>query len=76
MNKKRKVTGKAAKSRKQKASAKRRTAEKPKARQHYKDTVFRMIFNDRENLLSLYNAVNGTAYTEVGNLEIITLENL
>ena len=75
MNKKRKVTGKAAKSRKQKASANRRAAEKPKARQHYKDTVFRMIFNDRENLLSLYNAVNGTAYTEVGNLEITTLEN-
>lgn len=81
MNKKQKVTPKAARSLKQKESAKRRAtvkqrvAERSKARQHYKDTVFRMIFNDRENLLSLYNAVNGTAYTEVDNLEITTLEN-
>ena len=63
MNKKRKVTRKASKSRKQKASAKLRATEKTKARQYYKDTVFRMIFNDKENLLSLYNAVNGTSYT-------------
>lgn len=60
---------------KQEETEKQRTAEKPKARLHYKDTIFRMIFNDRENLLSLYNAVNGTAYTEAENLEITTLEN-
>ena len=28
----------------------------------YKDTVFRMLFTDRKNLLSLYNAVNGSNY--------------
>ena len=42
---------------------------------NYKDTVFRMLFKEKENLLSLYNAVNGTAYTDVGKLEITTLEN-
>lgn len=26
---------------------------------NYKDTVFRMLFSDRKNLLSLYNAVSG-----------------
>lgn len=30
---------------------------------NYKDTVFRMLFSEKENLLSLYNALNGTAYT-------------
>ena len=41
----------------------------------YKDTLFRMLFRGKKNLLSLYNAVNGTAYTDVGGLEITTLEN-
>ncbi len=41
----------------------------------YKDTVFRMLFNEKENLLSLYNALNGTTYTDVDILEITTLEN-
>ena len=44
-------------------------------RRNYKDTVFRMIFREKENLLSLYNALNGTAYIETGSLEITTLEN-
>ncbi|MCM1124565.1 MAG: hypothetical protein NC416_18475 [Eubacterium sp.] len=42
---------------------------------NYKDTVFRMLFKEKENLLSLYNALNGTAYTNVDNLEITTLDN-
>lgn len=42
---------------------------------NYKDTVFRMLFKEKENLLSLYNALNQTAYTDVENLEITTLEN-
>ena len=40
-----------------------------------KDTVFRMIFKEKENLLGLYNALNKTTYTDVKNLEITTLEN-
>ena len=34
-----------------------------------------MLFKDKEDLLSLYNAVNGTNYTNVDDLEINTLEN-
>ena len=41
----------------------------------YKDTVFRMLFADKENLLSLYNAMNGKSYTNPDDLEIVTLEN-
>ncbi|MCH5269230.1 MAG: hypothetical protein J1E83_00620 [Lachnospiraceae bacterium] len=44
-------------------------------RREYKDTLFRMLFNNPESLLSLYNAVNGTAYTDSGDLQIVTLEN-
>ena len=41
----------------------------------YKDTVFRMLFGkDRKELLGLYNAVNGTDYTDETELEINTLE--
>ena len=42
---------------------------------NYKDTIFRMLFKDKENLLSLYNALNKTDYTDVDGLEITTLEN-
>ena len=42
---------------------------------NYKDTVFRMLFREKENLLSLYNALNHTTYTNVDDLEITTLEN-
>ena len=45
------------------------------ANRKYKDTVFRKLFSDRKNLLSLYNAVNGTVYTDETQLEIVTLEN-
>lgn len=46
-----------------------------KEQSNYKDTVFRMVFKDKENLLSLYNAVNGTDYKNPEELEITTLEN-
>jgi len=46
-----------------------------KVNRNYKDTVFRMLFQDRENLLSLYNAVNGTAYEDVDGLVITTLQD-
>ena len=39
-----------------------------------KDTVFRMLFSVRKNLLSLYNAVSGAHYDDP-KLEIVTLEN-
>ena len=36
---------------------------------------FRMLFSDRKNLLSLYNAVNQSDYNNPDDLEIVTLEN-
>ena len=34
----------------------------PATNRNYKDTIFRMLFSDRKNLLSLYNAVNQSKY--------------
>lgn len=42
---------------------------------NYKDSMFRMLYLDKKELLSLYNAVNGTDYTDVESLEINTLQN-
>lgn len=41
----------------------------------YKDTIFRMLFSNKRNLLSLYNALNGRNYEDPEELEIVTLEN-
>ena len=41
----------------------------------YKSRLFEMIFSGKEELLSLYNAVNGSHYDDPGLLEINTLEN-
>lgn len=56
---------------KKKQSGKLRTS----ANRKYKDTVFRMLFADKTNLLSLYNAMNGSDYHDPSKLQIITLEN-
>ena len=42
---------------------------------NYKDTIFRMLFSDRKNLLSLYNAIRGSHHDDPEELEIVTLEN-
>ncbi len=42
---------------------------------NYKDSVFRMLFSEKDALLRLYNALNGTAYTDPDELEINTIEN-
>lgn len=41
----------------------------------YKDRVFRLLFKDKKRLLELYNALNDTAYTDVNDLTVNTLEN-
>ena len=46
-----------------------------RAVRNYKDTVFRMLFNSKKELLTLYNALNDTEYTNEDELEIVTLEN-
>ena len=44
-------------------------------RQH-KDRLFKFIFQKKENLLQLYNALNGTNYGNPDDLEIVTLEDV
>lgn len=49
---------------------------KKKVNKKFKDTVFRLLFGkDRNELLKLYNAVNGSNYTNADELEINTLED-
>ena len=43
-------------------------------RQH-KDRLFRFIFQEKSALLSLYNAINRSDYTDPESLEIYTMEN-
>ena len=44
---------------------------------NHKDTLFRKLFGeDKENALSLYNAVNGTDYTNADDLEFTTLDDV
>lgn len=49
--------------------------EKQRVIRNQKDTVFRMLYRDKKELLELYNALNGTAYQNTEALEIHTLEN-
>ena len=58
-----------------KLKTKRVKVNRVRADRKYKDTVFRMLFSDKKNLLSLYNAINRTSYTDLEQLEIVTLEN-
>ena len=46
-----------------------------KANRLYKSHLFVMIFEDKEKLLELYNAVSGNDYRDPELLEINTLEN-
>ena len=43
-------------------------AGKTKVQRNYKDTVSRMLFREPENALSLYNALNGTDYTDASQI--------
>ena len=47
----------------------------PNPQRNHKDTIFRMLFKEEKNMLSLYNALNETTYTDVSGLEVTTLEN-
>lgn len=41
----------------------------------YKDRLYKMIFNDKSELLKLYNAINGTHYDDPAMQTITTLDN-
>lgn len=46
-----------------------------KAKRTYKDGVFRQLFNDKEKLIELYNALSGKDYGKDTEIEIVTLED-
>lgn len=46
-----------------------------KVNRKYKDRLFRIVFREKEDLLELYNAVNGGDYDNPEELEIMTLED-
>ena len=41
-----------------------------KTAKDYKDRLFRMIFNGKEKLLELYNAMNGSDYNDASELQL------
>ena len=49
--------------------------EAPQIKRVYKDSVFRMLFKEKDELLSLYNAIYGTEHGDPNQLEVTTLEN-
>lgn len=48
---------------------------KPSVNRNYKSTIFAMLFEEKERLLRLYNAVSGKNYRDPEALEINTLKN-
>ena len=49
-----------------------------KINREHKDRLFRLLFGDeknKSNLLSLYNAINNTHYTNADDLEIMTMQD-
>lgn len=42
----------------------------------YKDKLFRFLFQNKKDLLDLYNALNSTNYTNPEDLEIVTMEDI
>lgn len=45
------------------------------ANRMYKSRILAMLFSDRNELLKLYNAINGTSYDDPDLLQVNTLEN-
>ena len=43
-------------------------------RREYKDSVFRLLFNNKENVINLYNAIAGKEYTAETQVNFTTIE--
>lgn len=51
-------------------------ADRKQVQRNVKDRLFRYLFEkDRDALLDLYNALNGTVYRDASRLEIVTIES-
>ena len=47
-----------------------------KGNRKYKDRLFRLLFSEKEHLLELYNALNGSHYSDAEELEVTTLDDV
>ena len=50
----------------------------PQANREYRDRLFKFIFGNPENrawTLSLYNAINGSSYTDASQIRYTTIED-
>ena len=45
-------------------------------RRTYKDSLFRMVFREKGERLTRYNAINGTSYENPDDLEITTIDDV
>lgn len=52
------------------------TTEQPNVNRFYKDRLFRFIFNNKNDLLVLYNAINRTNYTDPADITINTMDDV
>ena len=52
-----------------------RNQERVFVRSKHKDLLFQRVFADKRDMLDLYNALNGTNYTDIDALSIVTLED-
>ena len=50
--------------------------QKQPTNRNHKDQLFRLAFQEKKYQLELYNALNGTNYTDPGALEVTTLEDV
>ena len=46
------------------------------ANRKHKDTLFQVLFNNKENALALYNAINHSAYDNPDDIIFNTLEDI
>jgi len=46
------------------------------ANKKYRDSVFTLLFSEKQKLIELYNAIEGTNYPDDVDLEITTLEDV
>ena len=54
----------------------KKLAKRNSLRRNYKDSLFRMVFREKKELLVLYNAINGTAYEDPEELVVTTIEDV
>lgn len=49
---------------------------KSSVNRNYKDGIFRSVFQNKDDLLDLYNALSGSNYPKGTEIEIVTLDNI